>query len=178
LNLNSGGFFCFGCGAKGGDLVAFVQLRYGLDFKAAVSYLGAWGTGYNPHRSAKRLKHIKEQRANQELEQEAKRLRLASVKELRHLERLQEIVSRRLSELQQGAPEKWRNERELCWWILSDVLPRIRVGVAIHYILSFGSRADREQYVRHPEQRKSMIEKVLDTCYVRHDQGRYIEVQL
>lgn len=42
LNLVSGGFCCFACGAKGGDLVAFHMQRYGLLFVAAVNYFGAW----------------------------------------------------------------------------------------------------------------------------------------
>jgi CHC2 zinc finger len=39
VNLNSGGFFCFGCNVKGGDPLDFVRLRHGLDFKGAKSYL-------------------------------------------------------------------------------------------------------------------------------------------
>jgi len=37
-----GAFTCFACGVKGGDLIAFVMLRDGLDFKAACKALGAW----------------------------------------------------------------------------------------------------------------------------------------
>jgi DNA primase len=42
VNLDSGGFCCFGCGSKGGDVVAFVMLRDRLDFKRAAQSLGAW----------------------------------------------------------------------------------------------------------------------------------------
>src|SRR5947209_20362957 len=41
VNLDNGGFYCFGCQVKG-DLVSFVQQRYKLPFKEACSYLGAW----------------------------------------------------------------------------------------------------------------------------------------
>jgi hypothetical protein len=42
LNLISGGFYCFACGAKGGDVVAFHMQRYGVPFAAAVTFMGAW----------------------------------------------------------------------------------------------------------------------------------------
>ena len=42
INLNFGGFHCFGCGEKGGDIVAFHQRRYHLTFIEAVNYFGAW----------------------------------------------------------------------------------------------------------------------------------------
>jgi hypothetical protein len=43
LHLISGAFRCFACGAKGGDVLAFQQLRYNMTFRAAVSFFGAWG---------------------------------------------------------------------------------------------------------------------------------------
>jgi hypothetical protein len=42
INLISGGFYCFGCGAKGGDVIAFHMQRYGVPFAAAVTFFGAW----------------------------------------------------------------------------------------------------------------------------------------
>jgi len=33
-----GGFYCFGCGAKGGDVIAFVRQRYGLSFPDALKH--------------------------------------------------------------------------------------------------------------------------------------------
>jgi hypothetical protein len=42
LNLRNGAFRCFGCGAKGGDVLAFHQQRFQLTFIEAVSFLGAW----------------------------------------------------------------------------------------------------------------------------------------
>src|SRR5690349_19445097 len=35
VNLDSGAFFCFGCGAKGADPVAFLMQRDNTDFKTA-----------------------------------------------------------------------------------------------------------------------------------------------
>src|SRR5439155_10460673 len=42
VNLDSGGFYCFGCNAKGGDVVDFVKLRDRVDFRRAAQFLGAW----------------------------------------------------------------------------------------------------------------------------------------
>ena len=42
IHLKSGGFKCFSCGAKGGDVLAFHMQRYGLTFIAAVTALEAW----------------------------------------------------------------------------------------------------------------------------------------
>jgi hypothetical protein len=36
LNLDSGAFCCFSCGAKGGDILAFHRLRSGLDFREVI----------------------------------------------------------------------------------------------------------------------------------------------
>lgn len=41
IHLVSGGFYCFACGAKGGDVLAFHRMRYKLNFVEAVNRLGA-----------------------------------------------------------------------------------------------------------------------------------------
>lgn len=44
VNLNTGAFKCFSCGAAGGDLIAFVQVRHALSFRDALSVLAdTWG---------------------------------------------------------------------------------------------------------------------------------------
>jgi hypothetical protein len=40
LNLKSGGFNCFSCGAKGGDVIAFHRKRFALGFNEAIAQLG------------------------------------------------------------------------------------------------------------------------------------------
>ena len=40
----SGAFYCFSCGARGGDILSFVMLRDGLSFREALELLAAdWG---------------------------------------------------------------------------------------------------------------------------------------
>jgi len=42
INMVNGHFHCFGCGTKGGDVLSFHRLRYGLSFIEAVNHFGAW----------------------------------------------------------------------------------------------------------------------------------------
>lgn len=42
VRLETGAFKCMVCGARGGDVLAFHQQRYGLSFKQAAQQLGAW----------------------------------------------------------------------------------------------------------------------------------------
>ena len=44
VHLKTGAFHCFSCGAKGGDIIAFTQLRYAVPFQEAVEKLAnEWG---------------------------------------------------------------------------------------------------------------------------------------
>jgi hypothetical protein len=48
VNTTSGGWCCMSCGERGGDAVAYLMARDGLDFADAAKRLGAWdNTG--PH---------------------------------------------------------------------------------------------------------------------------------
>ena len=42
INVNSGGFKCFACDARGGDVLTFHRERHGLSFVDAAKALGAW----------------------------------------------------------------------------------------------------------------------------------------
>ena len=42
LNLETGAFRCFACGAKGGDIIAFHCLKFDVGFVEAAKELGAW----------------------------------------------------------------------------------------------------------------------------------------
>lgn len=43
ININSGGYICMSCHAKGGDIVSFHMRKFGLSFKDACIALGVWG---------------------------------------------------------------------------------------------------------------------------------------
>jgi DNA primase len=40
INLRTGSFKCFSCGARGGDIIDFYQQRYGVSFKEALKAIG------------------------------------------------------------------------------------------------------------------------------------------
>lgn len=44
INLETGAYTCFSCGAKGGDIISFTQARSGISFKEAMEKLRSeWG---------------------------------------------------------------------------------------------------------------------------------------
>ena len=44
INIKTGGFHCFSCGAKGGDIIDFTQKKYQLTFREALQKLSSeWG---------------------------------------------------------------------------------------------------------------------------------------
>jgi DNA primase len=53
VNVDRGGFYCFGCDAKGGDVIEFVRLRYKLSFPDALRHLRI-ESKYQPKRKPKR----------------------------------------------------------------------------------------------------------------------------
>jgi hypothetical protein len=42
ISMISGGFRCFGCNARGGDIIAFHVQRYQMKFIDVVTHFGAW----------------------------------------------------------------------------------------------------------------------------------------
>ncbi len=51
VNVASGGWVCMaGCGARGGDVLAYHMAAYGVDFVTAAKELGAWQEDGQPHR--------------------------------------------------------------------------------------------------------------------------------
>jgi hypothetical protein len=53
IHTDSGAFHCWGCGTKGGDIVAFHMAMHGVDFVDAVKALGAWVEDGKPANRAK-----------------------------------------------------------------------------------------------------------------------------
>ncbi len=53
INLQSGGYHCWGCDAKGGDVIAFQMALHGKDFTQAAKDLGAWVEDGKPAQRSK-----------------------------------------------------------------------------------------------------------------------------
>ena len=123
VNLEGGGFHCFGCGAKGGDIVAFVRQRDLLSFKEAAQRLGAWDEAPSPEAVRKMEAQVREsdrQKAEEQARKEAdRRHRLQLRDDVHTAARLQREASERLSELRQGAiPISELIEEEVCWDVM------------------------------------------------------------
>lgn len=135
LNMDGGGFKCFSCGAHGGDLVAFVCLRYRVDFQRAAELLGAWdGTGSMSKSELRRQYAARaQQQAGAEVEvRRQHQERIAARDWLHLLERVYKQTNNRLSQLHKGDAERYSSDEETLWGILADCLPQIR-SAATHY---------------------------------------------
>lgn len=54
INTESGGWVCMACGEKGGDVLAYVMRKHGLEFVEAARVLGAYVDDAQPHRGSMR----------------------------------------------------------------------------------------------------------------------------
>src|SRR5262245_51878114 len=130
INVDTGGFHCFGCG-KSGDIISFIMLLYKLSFQEAAQSLGAWDSnGITSAADIHKAKMEREQRqaerqANEELQ---RRQRIEAAEWLHVLERIYIQTKNRLTELRRGGPEKFAGEIEQCWELLANTLPQIRTA--------------------------------------------------
>jgi DNA primase len=134
VNLDTGGFYCHGCQAHGGDVLAFTMQRYRLHFKDAARELGAWDEAGKITRSEiERQRRKRERRAAEEAaKQEAERnARVEAANWLLTLKRIYDCASKRLSQLR-SLPESEQAqssaEIEQCWQLMSDYLPEIQAA--------------------------------------------------
>ena len=130
MNLNHGGFYCFGCSARGGDIVAFLMQKDRLPFRRACELLGCWRQVNNPD-EARRIEREKlehEAKRQRELARvaEQKRQRLAVRDHLHTLESLQRECSKTLDELEKKEPGTDSPQKDLCWASLAVLASQIR----------------------------------------------------
>jgi CHC2 zinc finger len=126
VNLESGGFNCFGCGVHGGDVLAFVRLRDGLGFKEAAQQLGCWDEAPSPETvrklQAQAYEHARLRVIEDELQAEQHRNRMVLRDQIHMAERIQREASERLDELHHGAVPATANEQEDCWIVMALAL--------------------------------------------------------
>jgi CHC2-type zinc finger protein len=123
VHLESGAFYCFGCGVKGADVVSFVRLRDRCDFKAACQTLGAWRGDISPAET-QRLRRIQQER-------ERHRIAQAEQKELERTERVNACAELRAAEtLYREAIQEHDIE------LMADLLPRVRDLEERYYCLA------------------------------------------
>jgi hypothetical protein len=122
VNLESGGFHCFGCDAKGGDVLAFVRLRDHLDFKSAAKSLGAWRDVSASERiqlDAAKSQRDREREKAEAAKEAERRKRLELRDQIHAAHRNWQAACVRLAELRRGAMPTSETEEEACWSVLS-----------------------------------------------------------
>lgn len=115
VNLHSGGFFCHGCHANGGDLIDYVRLRDGCDSKTAAQRLGCWDANGTFQPQPKILVPY----LTLDFAIEGQAYSVSVRDEPRNYEdkirRCYCDARDRLTEIGRGDSEKYEGERESCW---------------------------------------------------------------
>jgi hypothetical protein len=128
VNIETGGFCCFGCGVKGGDVLAFLRQRDGLSFKEAAQRLGAWDEAPSAETVLKLAAQARERdrqvEADRQTEERRRRIQLRN--EVHTAARLQREASERLTELCRGATPTSDGEEEACWAVMALALDDLR----------------------------------------------------
>jgi CHC2-type zinc finger protein len=122
VNVVTGGFHCFGCDAKGGDVIAFERLRYRLDFKEACRRLGCWSEdGKAPRRVFLPSALVPFLILNYIIDgiQYRAEIRDEPRNDQQLLRRFHAEAKDRLHEIRNGEPEAIANEEEIQWAILA-----------------------------------------------------------
>ena len=167
LNIETGGFYCHACGAKGGDLIDFIMLRDGLSFKGAAKRLGAWdesGRVVKPTATSNK----NEAGAIAKWEQAERELRLHYRDEMHLYERSSLLFQRLLRK---------NTKDDKSWGALSDTLDLLRRTIAGYYVLSFAAMKTRWQFLSSDAvSRECMIADVLNRGFVCCDGGHQLEV--
>lgn len=173
INIETGGFYCHSCGAKGGDLLDFIRLRYKVDFRGAAKMLGAWSdeslTAVERARTEKERWHAEKIRAAAEkLARDENTLRREIASDILLYQKLQRHFAKRLER---------DGEDEAAWEALAQLYDILRGLKTRHDFLLFGPIKDRTNFVMGNESiRKSITDRVLDSGWIRDDRGHFQEV--
>jgi hypothetical protein len=135
VNLDTGGFYCFGCGAKGGDVVAFVMLRDKVDFKTAAKSQGAWDDGglqigaVVVRSPALLVPYLALDFSVDGIEYHSEAIRDEPTTELQQTRRFYAQAKDRLDQIRNGDAEEFEGEEEAQWGILAASWELIQMEV-------------------------------------------------
>ena len=132
VNLANGGFYCHGCAVKGGDMVVFLRLRYGLSFKDACKQLGAWdedGKTSSKPRLGPLARYLVMDFVIDGIEHHAA-IEDEPRNELQRLRRFHAEAKDRLHEIHDGCGEQFDGEEEVQSGILATSSELIRMEMA------------------------------------------------
>jgi hypothetical protein len=132
VNIDTGGFFCFGCGKRGGGLIDFVMQRDHCSFKTACQELGVWREADKPGKPIPRILVpylrmdfvINGVPYHAELPDEPRT-------ELQQARTFFAAAEDRLTELLGGETEKFEGEEEVHWGILANSWELIQMELEV-----------------------------------------------
>ena len=84
----------------------------------------------------------------------------------------------RLSVLHAGAHERFPGESELCWQALRFVADHEARASAAYLVAGFSGEKDRAFFALYPDQRATIVDRVLEEGGLRADRGRWVELVL
>jgi CHC2 zinc finger len=182
---DSGLWRCHSCG-EGGDRIALVRAARQCSFRKALEFLAVLaGISLDDGRqSAAEIERARQQHeaelATARLLVDAENDALGEAREnLWALHDLRRRASARLSELRNGACERWPGEAELAAWdalrLVADQMPG---ADAAYCIAAFAAAVERARFALHPERREAMIQEALERGYVADSKGCQFEVNL
>jgi hypothetical protein len=161
LNFASGGFYCHGCGSKGGDILDFLQLRDGISFKQAALLLGAWSDEELSAKERRKLERAKREeeriaRAAEALKNRERELRMAARGLLHSLESQKRLTSERLRKCAPDSPES-----AAAWADLESLETRIVEQDAAYRLLCFDSAEKKARFILNQGARSQMIAEAI-----------------
>jgi DNA primase len=129
VNINDGHFHCFGCDAKGGDIIAFLRKLEGYSFEKAARVLGCWDES---GKSAK-IRTVARRYLVMDYAIDGASHRAEVLDEPKsdreRLRRFYHEAKDRLRELRTGDPGRFPDEEETLWSILADSWELLRSEV-------------------------------------------------
>jgi hypothetical protein len=173
VNLSSGGFLCFSCGARGGNVVDFLIQRDGISFKAAALQLGAWVHDSRSVTDRQELARLRRQRQSNRdraarLAEAERQLRLEYRETIHAMERIVHETQERLRGHQLTS-----GDHEICGDVFKMALAELREAISAYFLLSFGAAAERADFILHPD---AAITVVMLRGTLRDDCDRLLEV--
>jgi hypothetical protein len=131
VNVDSGAFHCWGCDARGSDIIDFIRLRDGLSFKEACRQLGCWDEAGKPVkvRPGPLVHHLVIDFTIDGVEYQSDLVRDEPTTELQLDRWFHAAAADRLAQIRDRDAEKFEGEQEVQWGILATSWELIRMEV-------------------------------------------------
>src|SRR5208282_3796893 len=172
---DDGRWYCFSCG-HGGDKFALVQQTRSCSFKDALRFLAALAGVSLDDDPKFRADLARARRERKQREIEEARLKVAercaflkARNNVLGLERLRRNAARRLADLTELRPERFRAEEEAAWAALAFVADQMPQAAAAFTVIAFADSETRIRFTLRREQRAALVADCLEAGGVLND---------